>query len=361
MPPATSRTVADCQALAAKVQAGKVENPPKNCVAIEPILAPTVDWPTQCNVTGSSTTPWVALDRRNGCNHTAFIIVVINLANGEELGRSVIHTAMKMIASTTAANWSIPVDVRVASSTTPIGRPTITTGTFVVCPTNCVASGLSYGAVTTSYWKGSLTLSAKEMIAGSWRDHVGGFWRITFDNPGWVATTSSDLATADSRCDNFYATAPRPPGCVFWNISETVTFDRAVVPEFVNHVSRATLSGLPGLAGSSTYLHRLTDSALNKKNGDTACPSGTPPRPEGMDCDEYPFRSTYEGAYTGGDPTPRSWPGCQMPDPAGSGPSGFSRCFIIRNQNQSAGGTLIGFYRSQRMLAHDPFQIGFIG
>jgi hypothetical protein len=186
-----------------QVQAGKVENPPKNCVAIEPILAPMVDWPTQCNVTGSSTTPWVALDRRNGCNHTAFFIVVINLANGEELGRSVIHTAMKMIASTTAANWSIPVDVRVASSTTPIGRPTTTTGTFVVCSTNCVASGLSYGAVTTSYWKGSLTLSAKEMIAGSWRDHVGGYWRITFNNPDWVATTSSDLGTADSRCDNF--------------------------------------------------------------------------------------------------------------------------------------------------------------
>lgn len=277
-PPATSRTVADCQALAAQVQAGQMKNPPKNCVAIEPIVAPMVDWPEKCSATVSSTTPWMALDRRNGCNHTAFIIVVINLANGEELGRSVIHTAMKMIASTTDASWSIPVDVRVASSTTPIGRPTITTGTFVVCPTNCVASNLSYGAVTTSYWKGSLTLSAKEMIQGSWRDHVGGYWRITFDNPGWVGTTSSDLTTADSRCDNGYGGVR--PGCVFPTVPATVSFKRSVVPEFVNHVSRATLSGLPGLAGSDTYLHRLFDQALQDKNGNTACPQGNPPRPE---------------------------------------------------------------------------------
>ncbi|GAA2807058.1 hypothetical protein [Kribbella solani] len=121
----------------------------------------------------------------------------------EELCRSV-------TASTTAANWTIPIDLRVASSTAPIGRPTSTTATFVICPTNRVASNLSYGAVTGSYW----------------------------------------------------------------NIPATVSFNRAVVPEFVNHVSRATLSGLPGLASTGTYLHRLTDPALNKKNGDTAAGPG---------------------------------------------------------------------------------------
>ncbi len=80
----------------------------------------------------------------------------------------------------------------------------------------------------------------------------------------------------------------------------------------------------------------------------------------GKQCDEYPFRSTYEGAYTGGHPTPRSWDGCEMPDPPRSGPSGFSRCFINGQQNGSAGGTLVGFYKQQRMLGNDPFQVAFI-
>ena len=348
--------MADCKALAAKVKAGQMKNPPKNCVAIEPILTPMVDWPENCAATVSYTTPWIAVDRRNGCNHTAFFIIVINLVNGEELGRSVIHTAMKMIASTTGPSWSIPVDVRVASSTAPIGRPTTTTGVFFVCPTNCVASNLSYGAVTTSYWKGSLTLSAKEMIAGSWRDHVGGYWRITFNNPEWVATTSSDLTTGDSRCDNAY-TATKP-GCVLPTVPATMTFSRSTNPEFANHVERALLSGLPGQAGSTTYLHRLYDAALSRKNGDTACPASLP-RPSGKQCDEYPFRSTNEGAYTGGDSTPRSWDGCEMPDPPRTGPTGFSRCFINEKQNGSAGGLLGGFYLQQRMLTSDPFQVAF--
>ena len=48
-----------------------------------------------------------------------------------------------------------------------------------------------------------------------------------------------------------------------------------------------------------------------------------------------------------------------MPDLPRSGPSGFSRCFINEKQNQSAGGYLSGFYRQQRMLRGDPFQIAF--
>lgn len=49
-----------------------------------------------------------------------------------------------------------------------------------------------------------------------------------------------------------------------------------------------------------------------------------------------------------------------MPDPPRSGPSGFSRCFINGQQNGSAGGTLVGFYKQQRMLGNDPFQVAFI-
>lgn len=354
-----SPTPADCQALAAKVRAGQVKSPPKaNCAAIQIVPAPqAVDWPDTCDPTLTNTTPWVALDRRNACDHGAFLITVVDINTGEETGRSVLHAANKMIASTTAPSWTVPVDVTVRSSTTPVGRPTGSTATFVPCATDCTASSVSYAAVNASYWRGSATLSAAPMALNTWREHVFGHFHVTFSNPQWITTTSVDLNTADSRCDNAYSRVAA--GCVFPNVPATMAFSTTVNPEFNNHVQRALLSGLPGLAGSTTYLHRVFSPSVARQNGDTACPASLV-RPEGKQCDEYPFRSTYEGAYTGGDPTPRSWPGCQMPDPERSGPSGFSRCFIISGQNQSAGAYLVNFYRDQRMLANDPFQIKFV-
>jgi hypothetical protein len=358
VPTKVSQTPAGCRALAAKVRAGQLKNPPRNCVGIEMISnATAVEWPTNCSPTVTNTTPWIAVDRRNGCNHIAFFLIVTDLRTGEELGRSVLHSASKMIASTTDPSWAVPIDMTVRSSTAPIGRPTASTATFVPCPTDCTASGVSYGPTTASYWRGSAKLSAVPMVSNTWREHVGGYWHVTFSNPAWVATATGDFTTADSRCDNAYSRVAA--NCVFPNVPATMSFSSTANPEFYNHVQRALLSGLPGAAGSSTYLHRVFSPSVARQNGDTACPASLP-RPTGMQCDEYPFRSTYEGAYTGGDPTPRSFPGCQMPDPTRTGPSGFSRCFINATQNQSAGAYLGNFYRDQRMLATDPFQITFV-
>ncbi|WP_432877440.1 hypothetical protein ACQPYH_28725 [Kribbella sp. CA-245084] len=72
--------------------------------------------------------------------------------------------------------------------------------------------------------------------------------------------------------------------------------------------------------------------------------------------------ATYEGAATAV-PTgiARSFPpGCQMPDPARTGSTGWSRCFIIDTENSAAGGIYVNFLKDQRMLDNDPFQIAFI-
>jgi hypothetical protein len=119
------------------------------------------------------------------------------------------------------------------------------------------------------------------------------------------------------------------------------------------------VSGLPGRLSTGTYLTRLTDQTKINANGATACPSSIP-RPTGKSCDEYPFRSTNQGASTGGSAVARSFPDCQMPDPQRTGATGFSRCFIIAGQNSSAGGTLGGFYANERMLQGDPFQVGYL-
>jgi hypothetical protein len=136
-------------------------------------------------------------------------------------------------------------------------------------------------------------------------------------------------------------------------------FSQTTLPNFVQHVYGAQLSGLPGRLTTGTYLTRLTDTTLATRNGTKACPASLP-RPTGYQCDEYPFRSTYEGAYTSGATQARSLPWCKMPDPQRTGPSGWSRCFIPSGENSSAGGTTGAFYRAERMLAHDPFQIGYL-
>lgn len=53
----------------------------------------------------------------------------------------------------------------------------------------------------------------------------------------------------------------------------------------------------------------------------------------------------------------RSLNWCRVPDPARTGSTGWSRCFIPASQNLSAGGILGGFYSNERMLDGDLFQV----
>ena len=46
--------------------------------------------------------------------------------------------------------------------------------------------------------------------------------------------------------------------------------------------------------------------------------------------------------------------------PTGSGPAGFSRCYIPFSENASSGGLTGSIYGSNRMLTGDPFYIGYL-
>ncbi|WTX00970.1 NucA/NucB deoxyribonuclease domain-containing protein (plasmid) [Streptomycetaceae bacterium NBC_01309] len=181
------------------------------------------------------------------------------------------------------------------------------------------------------------------------------------------------------RCDNALQ-GITGPGCVFYEYKPTLAYSYSRAFDFgvAMHVGWSLWSGLPGGAGSSTYLHRTGDADLNTKNRNRACPSNTPqntyPRPEGYSCDEYPFASTLEGAWTASPPKdpPTPWPArtfdwCQLnwantqvldalsPLP---GPAGFSRCNIPAQENTNGGQTLNNFYRDHRINAGDAFQVG---
>ncbi len=107
-------------------------------------------------------------------------------------------------------------------------------------------------------------------------------------------------------------------------------------------------------------MHRPIKESLQDQNRRTACPQSFLRPPDGRSCDEYPFASTHEGAFTGGG-TGRTFAGCSVTAyPTGvTGPTGFSVCMIDPSENSSAGATMNGrLYRPYRVLDGDGSWVG---
>ncbi|RZS37036.1 deoxyribonuclease NucA/NucB [Herbihabitans rhizosphaerae] len=96
---------------------------------------------------------------------------------------------------------------------------------------------------------------------------------------------------------------------------------------------------VPGKFQSKTYLSRTRDSEIRRLNRAEAvktCRAYDPDYPDdGNSCDEYPFATTYEGASRG---LYSAWP-------------------LDAIQNSSAGGKLGAFYKKDRILDGDKFQV----
>lgn len=354
-----------CAAQAAQLTAGKIASyrctqPTLKVVASKPQAnRASVAWPSACSSGSGTLTGWVAVDRRNACDHVEIDLVTVLQPSGKVIGTTDLHAVSTMVASTTRARWASSTYLWLWSFTG-VGAPETADGLlFPSCSTSsCLGSGGTWTPLSDGEsWRGTgnvdVTL-AKGVVDGK----VAGFWEYTLYSKGWGNPVTVSNSLALSRCDNATA-GTTVPGCVFSNIPATLAFSQKTVPDFVQHIYGAQLSGLPGRLGTGTYLTRLTDAALALKNGTRACPTSLK-RPVGKQCDEYPFRSTYQGAYTSGATQARSLPWCKMPDPQRTGSKGWSRCFIPSGQNSSAGGTTGGFYRQQRMLPHDKFQIGYL-
>ncbi|WP_084467546.1 NucA/NucB deoxyribonuclease domain-containing protein [Actinokineospora inagensis] len=104
--------------------------------------------------------------------------------------------------------------------------------------------------------------------------------------------------------------------------------------------------------GENAPLHRLMDPTKRRANHDAAvrlCTNvwGTNYAAGGMECDEYPFQSTYEGAAESTGNQPGLWNGSARPIPAA---------------DNGRGGTLLAnFYGANRVLDNDAFFIALTG
>ncbi|MGC4788183.1 NucA/NucB deoxyribonuclease domain-containing protein [Micromonospora sp. DT178] len=124
---------------------------------------------------------------------------------------------------------------------------------------------------------------------------------MTNADPNVLPGSAFIMSDAKIRCDTLVRHL-QVPGCVFPNYVPTVSFSTSgLYPNVAQHIKDAQAAGRPGKPGVRP-LHRLIDEYLQKKNRDTACPTSgpnvLPTAPDGS-CDEYPFASTQEGAYTG--------------------------------------------------------------
>lgn len=108
-------------------------------------------------------------------------------------------------------------------------------------------------------------------------------------------------------------------------------------PELAQHIQYAQqVKGLPG-ATVDRPLTRATDPVVRTSNSAVACPSSFPKDP-GQDCDEYPFRSTWQGAAFGP----------------------YDSRAINSEQNQQGGIALRQFYDQERVLNLDPFIVTIV-
>jgi hypothetical protein len=299
--------------------------------------------------------------RTAACEVSSRVLTVVNLNTGAVIGTMNFLQVDYSYTSTSINTWAQQIELRMISGSGLIAG-TLAQGT-ASCTGACVLRSSTFPPQpmrTNGDAEGEGFFDTTAAAPGA----VGPAntrWTRWFSNPAWTPPTSNPIVVTPPqvRCDN--ATAGNPSiGCVFPDFRPVhIVSLSGAAPNYARHISDAQASGLRGAYPNGTPLTRLTDPALSNQNGNTARPAAFP-RPAGHSCDEYPYRSTWEGAFTGGG-AGRTHPWCQIPAlGSGSGPIGWSSCMIPATENSSGGGSLSAFYRSDRVIEADRFFVWIV-
>ena len=192
---------------------------------------------------------------------------------------------------------------------------------------------------------------------------------MTNTTPGGDVTRGISIQYPVARCDTSELIERYTGGCVFVDVSPVLIFDaikNAGIKESTKHVWDAyyhpewtypLLAGkkVPGRAPNG-LLHRTIEGAVPGLEDPDEAPGGTiqanrahsiskcrekwptvRPKPDNLDCDEFPFASTVEGSL--------------------SANGNFSARYINYSDNRSSGTQLGSFYQRMRRLGQDPFWV----
>ncbi len=217
------------------------------------------------------------------------------------------------------------------------------------------------GSLTVQMWFDELPMSDGAVSTRGTR------LEVSFDNsvPNYhTGKVWFDMNTL--RCDKTMRTsAGYRQGCVFPSYTPAFDMNSSLYPEAVGHVGAALSAGVPGT--STSPLHREAHILERNKNRLIACPRGNEiarKRQEGItnrSCDEYPFASTKEGAFSSPSGGRTFNPQCHVPDLEGSTANAWSVCMINHPQNKLAGTYLGVFYGGNRVIDNDAFYVTAAG
>lgn len=319
---------------------------------------PSPDVPSAC---ANSTDGFIALSRTYACGHQVKHALLIRLLTMTPIAYTKIHTIQVLDLNSRGLNQRMYEEVWFSNTWGPDFLDPVEL-TLIRCALCTASNAPSTYNSQTQKWSAEGVMHVNPITPGT--SITGGSdWTVTLHYSGPGIILNDPVSYKDGgvvyRCDNVNLGLHNPnPGCVFGGIKATVTYPTSTMPTIASHIDQAMTTGLPGRTGSGTYLTRLTDSSLISKNRTTACPASLP-RPSGKTCDEYPFASTYQGAFTNGSAVPRSFPGCGFQWPPRTGGTGYSVCFVPDVEQHRQGGLMSVFYAQNRYLDGDPFQIGF--
>ena len=331
--------------------------------AAGPITAFDAPLPDLCN---DSVDGW-AMTRTEACRLDLRFLSLWN-DRGQIVAQTTYWETSYLKTSVSNGSWTFIVELK------PGFQDPIFAGTEVVpsysedggCPVDDFSfpRQLFFQGDTIAPW-GEMTVRNEAFVGGI--SHCQGQFDYFFEIPAASTPSTPTFARSeDVRCDqDLKGSTTR--GCVVPAFTPTLTYSRADLPEFTNHLSNALGSGLPG-SPSNGPLHRMYDDTLINRNRNTATQmcqqavqaGGNPP--VGYECDEYPFAATEEGASTGVLGRPRSFDGCYLPSLVNGvvDDGGYSVCYISGGEggdNPTEGGIRSSFWTANRVLDGDAFYV----
>lgn len=315
-------------------------------MAAESVVAP----PPWCGTGGV-----MRYTRTAACQVSSWYIQVFNADTGAIVGRLDFNAINYSYTSTSIHAWGHQLSIYPTSMWGAATGTTVTGYATCISGAACVPDGSSFPVqpVVVGQWAEGDSYFTTTVAAPGSQGFATTSYLAEFMNPTWAGSVIISEDQMEVRCDNS-TPGVNSIGCVFWEYVPSVSYAlTGPYPVFAKHVADAQASGLPGAV---TPLHRTTDPWVNSQNRATACP-GSMTRPPGMSCDEYPFASTYEGAFLSGG-GPRTFPYCGVLLVSQStGPNGYSVCMIEAGQNSGAGTQLGAMYRNNRVIDGDPFRV----
>jgi hypothetical protein len=377
-----------CGTLQAKIDAGRLraENEKAEAACIEPGRVSTITasrmsklaartpaaMPDYCFDLATGNGAWY-YTRKDACAISVWTLKVVDVRTGRQTGQLEYLQADLIYTSHDSPYWAHQVVIDKTGGWGNIGGTTVSGGGSCAGSCTLAAGDIDFPVqtiTTTGTTYGDILPRSGNVLGNSGKGRTTVSYRFANTSWTWQPSGVSSTPTFDVRCDRA-TPGTTDIGCVIpdYEAVDVVSLT-GPNPEYARHVQAAQASGLPGAYPDGAPLHRLTDSALREKNGNTACPqaaSGGYPRPADYSCDEYPFRSTWQGAFTGSLPQPAPYPGrtfnwCQisaLPQNV-TGPDGWSACMIPAGQNSSAGSLLNRFYIENRVIERDAFRVWIV-